>query len=156
ESQTVPASQFEVVVIVDGCTDGSAEACRALETAYRLRVIEQANAGPAVARNVACQQARAPLLVFLDDDVIPDPDFLAAHLRIHQDASRLVVIGPLLRPPNARLQPWVYWELATLERQYDDMALGKWKPTPRQFYTGNASLMRSTVAEVGGFNSEFR
>jgi GT2 family glycosyltransferase len=156
ESQTFPADQFEVLVIVDGGTDGSAEACRALATSYRLRVIEQANAGPAVARNVACQQARAPLLVFLDDDVIPDPDFLAAHWRIHQNAPRLVVIGPLLRPPNARLQPWVYWELATLERQYDDMARGKWKPTPRQFYTGNASVARESLLEVGGFNPEFR
>src|SRR5689334_18814983 len=69
ESQTFPAGQFEVLVIVDGGTDGSADASRAVETSYKLRVIEQANAGPAVARNVACQQARAPLLVFLDDDV---------------------------------------------------------------------------------------
>src|SRR6476646_294066 len=104
ESQSFPAGQFEVVVIADGCTDGSTDACRALHTSYTLRVIEQANAGPAVARNVGCQQARAPLLVFLDDDVIPDPDFLTAHWRIHQQASKRVVIGPLLRPPNASLQ----------------------------------------------------
>jgi GT2 family glycosyltransferase len=156
ELQTFPASQFEVLVIIDGCTDGSAAACRALSVPYTLRVIGQANAGPAVARNIACQQARAPLLVFLDDDVIPDPDFLSAHWRIHRQASRQVVIGPLLRPPKARLQPWVYWELATLERQYDDMARGKWEPTPRQFYTGNASVARAAVLDAGGFNPEFR
>src|SRR4029077_15677590 len=88
ESQSFPASQFEVVVVADGCMDGSADACRALKTSYRLRVIEQANSGPAWARNVGCQQARAPLLVFLDDDVIPDPDFLTAHWRIQQQAPR--------------------------------------------------------------------
>lgn len=156
ESQSFPAGQFEVVVIADGCTDGSTDACRALHTSYTLRVIEQANAGPAVARNVGCQQARAPLLVFLDDDVIPDPDFLTAHWRIHQQASKRVVIGPLLRPPNASLQPWVYWELATLERQYDAMARGQWEPSPRQFYTGNASVARAAVLDAGGFNPEFR
>jgi glycosyltransferase involved in cell wall biosynthesis len=156
ESQLFPASQFEVLVVVDGCTDGSADACRSLGAPYTLRVIEQANAGPAVARNVACQQARAPLLVFLDDDVIPDPDLLAAHWRIQQKASRQVVIGPLLRPPNARLQPWVNWELATLERQYDAMAQSKWEPSPRQFYTGNASVARAAIIEAGGFNPKFR
>jgi GT2 family glycosyltransferase len=156
ESQSFPADQFEVLVIADGCTDGSADACRALHTSYTLRVIEQANAGPAVARNVGCQQARAPLLVFLDDDVIPDPDFLTAHWRIHQQASTQVVIGPLLRPPSARLQPWVYWELATLEQQYDAMARGEWEPSPRQFYTGNASVARAAVLDAGGFNPEFR
>src|SRR5689334_5546282 len=132
ESQSFPAHQFEVVVISDGCTDGSADACRALQTSYTLHVIEQANAGPAVARNVGCQQARAPLLVFLDDDVIPDPDFLTAHRSIHQQGQKQVVIGPLLRPPKARLQPWVYWELATLEQQYGAMTRGEWEPSPRQ------------------------
>jgi GT2 family glycosyltransferase len=156
ESQSLPAHQFEVVVIADGCTDGSADACRALQTPYTLRVIEQANAGPAVARNIGCQQARAPLLVFLDDDVIPDPDFLTAHRSIHQKGQKQVVIGPLLRPPNALLQPWVYWELATLEQQYDAMARGEWEPSPRQFYTGNASVARAAVLDAGGFNAEFR
>jgi GT2 family glycosyltransferase len=156
ESQSLPAHQFEVVVIADGCTDGSADACRALRTSYTLRVIEQANAGPAVARNVGCQQARAPLLVFLDDDVIPDPDFLTAHRSMHQQGRQQVVIGPLLRPSSTRLQPWVYWELATLEQQYDAMARGEWEPSPRQFYTGNASVARAAVLETGGFNPEFR
>jgi GT2 family glycosyltransferase len=156
ESQSFPAHQFEVVVISDGCTDGSADACRALQRSHTLRVIEQANAGPAVARNVGCQQARAPLLVFLDDDVIPDPDFLTAHWRIHQQGQKQVVIGPLLRPASARLQPWVYWELATLKQQYNAMARGEWEPSPRQFYTGNASVARAAVLDAGGFNPEFR
>src|SRR3954451_1536012 len=58
ERQSLPADQFEALVIVDGCTDGSADACRALGVSYTLRVIEQENAGPAVARNVGCEQAR--------------------------------------------------------------------------------------------------
>jgi GT2 family glycosyltransferase len=156
DRQSFPADQFEALVIVDGGTDGSADACRALPVSYTLRVIEQKNAGPAVARNTGCEQARAALLVFLDDDVIPDPDFLAAHWRIHQQAPRQVVIGPLLMPPDARLQPWVRWELTTLERQYNEMSRGWWKPTPRQFYTGNGSVAREAVLEAGGFNPEFR
>jgi GT2 family glycosyltransferase len=156
EQQSLPADQFETLVIADGCTDGTEDACRALRVSYTLRVIEQPNAGPAVARNVGCQEARAPLLVFLDDDVIPDPDFLAAHIQLHEQAAGRVVIGPLLLPPQARLQPWVHWELDRLERQYDDMASGKWAPTPRQFYTGNASVAREAVLAAGGFNADFR
>jgi GT2 family glycosyltransferase len=155
--QTIPASQFEVVLICDGCTDGSAEMARALEMPYRLRVLEQTpNQGPAAARNWGVRAARAALIVFLDDDVVPEPTLLAGHLRLHQQDERAVVVGPLLAPPGVALNPWTRWEEAMLVKQYRDMSAGKWQPTPRQFYTGNASVRREHILTAGGFNPQFR
>lgn len=155
-SQTIPASQFEVVLICDGCTDGSAEMARALHLPYHLRVLEQTpNQGPAAARNLGVSAARAALIVFIDDDVVPEPTLLAEHLRIHQQDERAVVIGPLLAPPGFALNPWTRWEEAMLVKQYRDMNAGKWQPTPRQFYTGNASVRREYVLAAGGFNAQF-
>ncbi len=155
--QTTPASDYEALVICDGCTDSTVEMCRALSVPYRLRVLEQTpNQGPAAARNWGVREAAAPLILFIDDDVVPEPTLIAEHLRLHAQDERAVVIGPLLAPPGFRLNPWTRWEEAILRKQYKDMAAGKWEPTPRQFYTGNASVRREHILAAGGFNAHFR
>src|SRR5690242_19507618 len=72
--QSAPANTFEVLVICDGDVDGSAQACRELaaELPFELRVLEQANQGPAAARNNGVAAAQSPLIIFIDDDVLPD------------------------------------------------------------------------------------
>ncbi len=155
--QTTPAEQYEVLVICDGCTDGSAEMCRGLAVPYRLRVLEQnPNQGPAAARNRGVREAEAPIIQFIDDDVVPELTLIAEHLRLHAQDERAVVIGPLVAPPGFRLNPWTRWEEAMLRKQYQDMAAGKWEPTPRQFYTGNASVRRNFILAAGGFDPQFR
>src|SRR6267142_3912563 len=95
--QTVGPASFEVVVVCDGCTDGSAAACGRLSTRYRLSVIEEGQPlGPAAARNKAVAAARGTVIVFLDDDVVPDPLLIAEHVRVHETDELAAVIGPLL------------------------------------------------------------
>ncbi len=155
--QTISAEHFEVLVICDGCTDGTAPMCQALKVPYRLRVLEQTpNQGPAAARNRGVREAAAPIILFLDDDVVPEATLIAEHLRTQQQDERAVVIGPLLAPPGFRLNPWTRWEETMLHKQYQDMAAGKWEPTPRQFYTGNSSVRRDSILAVGGFDPQFR
>ncbi len=156
--QSVPADTFEVVVICDGDVDGSAEACRTLAPTllYALRVVEQFNAGPAEARNRGVAEARAALIIFTDDDVMPDERFIEAHLEAQTGQSMRVTIGPLLPPPDVRLNAWGAWEEDVLCRQYEHMMAGKWRPSYRQFYTGNASVLKHHILDTGGFNAAFR
>ena len=64
---------FSVVVVCDGCTDGTQAALHDCRFPFRLDVLEESSAGgPAAARNRALAVADAPILLFLDDDVIPD------------------------------------------------------------------------------------
>jgi len=117
---------------------------------------QQAKRGPAGARNRGLRHARAPFVLFLDDDVIPDVRLVSEHRRAHGAASDAVVIGPLLAPPGEGAAPWTRWEWSTLEEQYRAMTAGEWQPTPRQFYTGNASVRREHLVAVGGFDEAFR
>ncbi len=156
--QDTPTGAFEVVVVCDGDMDGSAAACRALapRLPYPLRVLEQPNSGPAAARNRGVGAACAPLIVFLDDDVEPDKGLIAAHLDAQEGQELCVTIGPLLPPPDARLSAWGSYEERTLCRQYDAMINGWWPPDFRQFYTGNAALLKRHIEAAGGFDAAFR
>jgi glycosyltransferase involved in cell wall biosynthesis len=154
ERQTTPASEFEVVVVDDGSTDGTSEWLAQRSTTFELRGVRQANAGPARARNAGVELAIGEIVLFLDDDVEPVPELISEHLRTHAAEPNVVVIGPLASLPHYD-QPWVAWEQAKVEAQYRAMERGDWAPTFRQFWTGNASLARQHVIGVGGFDPSY-
>ena len=83
--RAVPAiafGSFEVIVVVDGSTDGTAAAVRALP--FPITVIDQENRGAATARNRGAASASGDILLFLDDDMEPDPAILFEHDRSHR------------------------------------------------------------------------
>ena len=151
------ATRLEVVVTVDGCTDTTRDMLDAVSVGYPLRVIDVVvNQGPAKGRNRALAQAQGDVILFLDDDVIPLPGLVERHLEVHRSDPDAVVIGPMLPPPNGMLPAWLRWEAATLQKQYDAIARGDYEPTPRQFYTANASVRRAHALAVGGFDEAFK
>src|SRR5438477_9557527 len=96
EEQSCSPTLFEVVVVSDGSTDGTAALLSSSSFPFRLHVVVQANTGPAAARNLGIAEAKGSLIIFLDDDVVPAPDFIVEHARGHSDQSNTVVIGPML------------------------------------------------------------
>lgn len=154
--QTYPVTDFEVVVVDDGSTDGTNQMLDQLEPPYALHRLWQANCGPALARNRGVAAARGELIIFLDDDVEPLPELVAEHVAAHGDASDLVVIGPMSPPSEWPRPVWVRWEEEMLLAQYRAMLVGEYPCTARQFYTGNASLPRARFLDAGGFDGTFR
>ena len=151
------AVALEVVVTVDGCTDGTLEMLQKLSSPISVRPIEQnRNRGPAAGRNRALAEARGEIVLFLDDDVVPQPGLIDHHLAVHDIDPAAVAIGPMLSPIENELSAWLRWEAATLRKQYDAMLRGEYAPTPRQFYTANASVRRTHALAVGGFDESFK
>jgi GT2 family glycosyltransferase len=146
---------FEVVVAVDGSSDGTGEMLSTLRTGFHLRVISQAQRGPAAARNAAIAAARGELLLFLDDDVAPQAGLFEHHVAFHRGQRHAAAVGRMAAPPGARLPAWLEWEAALLERQYAWMRSGLHPVDWRAFYTANASVRREDVLAVGGFDERF-
>jgi glycosyltransferase involved in cell wall biosynthesis len=153
--QSIPLGSFEVVFVDDGSQDGTAEWLATLTLPFDHQVLRQTNQGPSAARNAGIRVSRGDIVVLLDDDLVPDPDLLREHLRIHDSEEGVVVIGPALSLPHYR-QPWIAWQQATLERAYDAMARGDIEPSFRQFWSGNCSVAREQVVAVGGFDPSLR
>jgi glycosyltransferase involved in cell wall biosynthesis len=72
------ATAFELIVIDDGSTDGTAEDLKGL--AKSIRIERTDHRGPAAARNRGVELARAPLIAFLDSDDLWSPAKLERQL----------------------------------------------------------------------------
>ncbi|HEU5011545.1 MAG TPA: exopolysaccharide biosynthesis glycosyltransferase EpsD [Roseiflexaceae bacterium] len=154
--QTYPLDDVEIIIVSDGSTDGTDEYLHALSVPLHIIPVIQPNSGPSVARNTGIAHATGDIVVFLDDDVVPTPRWLAEHMRMHAQQPDAVVLGPMISPLGFAMQPWVRWEQAMLMKQYTHMAEGVWKPSARQFYTGNTSLARRHLLYTGGFDESLR
>lgn len=60
--------EFELLLVDDGSTDGTGALCSAYLDDDRVRYLRKENGGVASARNAGIEQARGPLICFLDDD----------------------------------------------------------------------------------------
>jgi hypothetical protein len=69
---------FELIVVDDGSTDGTADYLKSLNDSIRFKTIE--HRGPAAARNRGVELARAPMLAFLDSDDLWAPRKLECHV----------------------------------------------------------------------------
>jgi glycosyltransferase involved in cell wall biosynthesis len=78
ENQTLPADQFELIVVDDGSTDGTRELLEHSQFP-NLVVHLKTNKGRCLARNEGITRAQGELVVFLDGDALPHPGLLEAY-----------------------------------------------------------------------------
>lgn len=153
--QTIPSDAYEVLVVVDGSTDGSAEMARSLDLPYRLRVLEQENRGLAATRNRGAREAAHDTVVFLDDDLYATPGFVEAHAAASRDAEAGSV-GLGYCPPLR--EPTTFWA-GTLRTWWEDHYRSKGERDHQwtfvDFADGNLSISRELLLSVGGYDEDF-
>lgn len=145
---------FEAIVVVDGSSDGTAEALRGLEVSFPLAVLEQENAGAAQARNAGVEAATGELLLMLDDDMVADPNMLSEHDTSHR-AGADIVLGDMPIHPDSpdNMLSWGVgeWARGRCERLCEpgaEIGIG-------DLLTGQLSISRAAYDRVGGFDPSF-
>jgi glycosyltransferase involved in cell wall biosynthesis len=143
------AAGFETIVVVDG-TD------QEVPPLDGVRVFAKEHAGPGAARNAAAAATDRALVLFLGDDMIPGPAFVARHLEAHNrhPESEAAVLGHVdLHPEVAgnRLNRWMDWS----GTQFDYHNITGVDAGFGRFYSCNVSLKRDFFVAAGGFDEDF-
>lgn len=156
QSQTLAPEAYEVIVAVDGSTDGTIEAIRRLQAPHRLVALAGPNRGRAGACNAGISAASGSIIVLLDDDMEATPGFLAAHAQSHQATGLRAVVGaaPIVVSPDSG--PFVRYMAAGFRARLDRLGQPGYRLRFRDTYTGNFSVRRDVLLRVGGFDENFR
>ena len=88
---------YEVIVVDDGSTDGTA--ARAAEFGW-ARLIRTENGGLSRARNVGLEAAGHEIVAYLDDDARPEPSWLTHLVHTLLSSRHAAVGGPNIAPPD--------------------------------------------------------
>lgn len=156
--QTV--DDFAVVIVDDGSSEPIAEWLRPEDFLFEIELVRHdVSRGPAAARNAGVAAADAELIVFVDDDVAPSPQFLAAHLdlvgSVAPGAPPIVTCGPFVQPADWDPTPWNLWEARQARKEADLLSSGELPVSWRNFHTGNNCVPRAVFQAVGGFDETF-
>jgi glycosyltransferase involved in cell wall biosynthesis len=140
------APEFEVIVIDDGSTDGTASA---LGSRKGITLRTQANSGPGAARNHGVSLARGKFAVFIGDDTVPEERFLAEHARVHRasdDDPLLACLGYTGWPRRERVTAFMDY-INDYGLQFGYKLIGNGEVVPFNFfYTSNISISAGLMA----------
>jgi GT2 family glycosyltransferase len=141
--QTVPDDLYEVVLVDDGSSDETPaviERAR-LHASCAFTVVSQENRGLAGARNTGIARATGERIIFIDDDVLVLPNFVAEHLRSHASSPQAIVRGGAIEVESVDDLPPPVWSIKNYSGNY--------------FWTTNVSAPLATIRAIGGFDESF-
>ena len=121
---------------------------------HPARLVKASVAGASGARNAGWRAGRAPLLLFIDDDILPDPRLIEEHLAWHAESPELEVgvLGHVRWASELRVTPFMRWLEHGIQFNYPSIT-GE-ETMWGNFYTANVSVKRALVESVGGFDEQ--
>ena len=94
EKQTFSLSKMEVIFIDDASTDETEKRLKNYNPPYHFKYIRNMkNLGRAKVRNLGIQASRGKILIFLDAEMICEPDFVYNHYKFHQANQNAILSG---------------------------------------------------------------
>ncbi|MDP1613837.1 MAG: glycosyltransferase [Sulfuritalea sp.] len=161
--QSLPQDRFEVLVIDNGSSDGTAPVVAATQRrSPNVRYFFEPRPGLHAGRHRGLKEAAGDVLVFADDDIRATPDWLAAIAENFADPAVAMVGGnnypDFLVPPPAWLE-WL-WRQPSLGGQAISMLsvlslpAGRRAISPLLVWGCNFSIRRQVLLDAGGFHPD--
>src|SRR3954454_22849886 len=147
EHQTLARGEYELILAEDALADPHGPH----PEGPSVQIVRGAVPGASAARNAGWRAARAPVVLFVDDDIRAPRDLAERH--VHAHAHGFNAGGGHVRwAPELKVTPFMHW----LDRgvQFDWRTIAGVGPKWWHFYTANASVSRALLEAVDGFEED--
>jgi glycosyltransferase involved in cell wall biosynthesis len=151
-----PPEKWEAIVVDDGSTDRTEEVFKnwLKSSEINVRYFRQENSGPARARNRGAKEAKGKYLIFIDNDILVESDFVKQHLESLESNPNCWILGRVTHPSQLRETPFGRYR----DKIHESFNAGQ---SARNFsetdgMTGqNISVLREHFILLNGFDEEF-
>lgn len=148
KAQTFPAGDFEIIVVDNGSTDGTAAIIAGFQG---VTLLHEPVASSYRARNLGLSVAKGTYIALTDADCVPHADWLATLMRAARERPEVDLFGGRITLFKDREggQAYANYEVLYAFNQENNIANGK-------CITANWFCRRALLKEMGGFNANLK
>jgi GT2 family glycosyltransferase len=147
-----PRERFDVIVVDDGGDTPLDATISSFRSDLTISLLQQANAGPAAARNAGAERAGGEFLAFTDDDCLPEPGWLKELGQVLIQAPECMVGGATVNAATGNL-------CSVTSQLIVEVVYRHYNADPhraRFLAANNLALSARGFREIGGFDPGFR
>ncbi len=156
-TQTLPSSEFEILVIDNASTDDTSAVYAEYQSHLpHVRYLYEPVPGLSRARNAALEKISSPFVAYLDDDAIPSPQWLAAMLDAFEgiQPTPVSVGGPILPLWEIPRPDWIDAKMEALFTTLDGGDASRWFERDEFPWGANVGYRCDALKAVGGFRED--
>lgn len=149
---------FETIVVIDGSTDQTKNVVEPFAKRLNLKIVSQDNKGRSGARNAGAALANSEILVFLDDDMRPERNWLEQHAQFHNVQPNTVMVGRVQSDPQKSKTDFDHY-LANRNALWMDNCERTENPMQLDnlfFSSANCSTPKKLFNQMNGFDEKLR
>jgi len=148
-TQTLPADQFEIIVVDNRSTDNTHSIIEDYSRRFtNLRTIYEEQLGSAVARNRGWREASGDFVGFIDDDGKAPPEWLSVAARVIRDQAPDLFGGPIYPFFETSKPDWFKEAYGT----FTVLGESRFLASADEYLSGsNLFVRRRLLDEIGGF-----
>lgn len=155
-NQTILKESYEIIIVNNASTDGTASVCSNYISSHPdvpILYLEEKRQGASFARNTGAAIARAPLLCFMDDDAIADPNYLEKILQFFTEVPEAGGLGGRIIPRYIPAEPkWMSHYVSSLVGHFHYSDNRKAFSGGKYPLESNMIIRTADFRKIGGFS----